>query len=91
MTALVASERAADTPATARRAWARGGIVAAALVAAFAAYLVVMNVFLGTRIFRDAITSSSGSLLVEYPNAYSLFSVRRSVHHLRGRAGIRLA
>jgi hypothetical protein len=79
----VGSKRAADTPMTARRARRAGAIAATALVAAIAAYLVVMNVFLRTRMFRDAITSSSGSLLVEYRNAYSLFFGEAYLHHLR--------
>ena len=62
-------------------------VAAIALVAALGAYLVGMNVFLRTRLFRDAITSSSGSMLVEYRSAYSLFPGRIHVEGLtiRGR------
>lgn len=59
------------------------------LLASFAVYLVAMNVFLRTRLFRDAITSSNGSLLVEYRSAYSLWPGRIHVEGLiiRGRDG----
>ncbi|HTB72813.1 MAG TPA: hypothetical protein VK762_06200 [Polyangiaceae bacterium] len=59
------------------------------IVAALAAYLVGMNLFLRTRLFRNAITSASGSLLVEYRSAYSLFPGRIHVEGLtiRGRDG----
>ncbi len=64
-------------------------IAAIAIVAALAAYLVGMNVLLRTRLFRNAITSTSGSLLVEYRTAYSLFPGRIHVEGLtiRGRDG----
>ena len=62
-------------------------LAALALVAALGAYLVGMNVFLRTRLFRNAITSRSGSLLVDYRSAYSLFPGRIHVEGLtiRGR------
>jgi hypothetical protein len=70
-----------------RRARRALGIGAIALFAALASYLVGMNVFLRTRLFRDAITSSSGSLLVDYRSAYSLWPGRIHVEGLviRGR------
>ena len=54
---------------------------------ALAAYLVGMNVFLRTRMFRGAITSDAGSLRVEYRTAYSLWPGRIHVEDLaiRGR------
>ena len=86
VTAL-AGRAAADTLTRLGRPDARACIAVTALVAAFAAYLVGMNVFLRTRLFRDAITSSSGSLLVEYHSAYSLWPGRIHVEGLtiRGR------
>jgi hypothetical protein len=69
---------------TARRLAAIAGVV---LVAALASYLVGMNVFLRTRLFRDAISSQPGSLLVDYRGAYSLWPGRIHVEGLtiRGR------
>ncbi len=66
---------------------ARGAAIATVL--ALAAYLVGMNVFLRTRMFRGAITSDSGSLRVEYRTAYSLWPGRIHVEDLaiRGRDG----
>lgn len=57
------------------------------LAASFASYLVGMNVFLETRLFRGAISSSPGSLLVDYRAAYSLWPGRIHVEGLaiRGR------
>ena len=57
------------------------------VAAAFASYLVGMNGLLRTRLFRSAITSSTGSLLVDYRSAYSLWPGRIHVEELviRGR------
>lgn len=43
------------------------------VVAFFVLYLVGVNVFLRTRLFRDAINTEPNSLLVEYASAYSIF------------------
>jgi hypothetical protein len=50
-------------------------------------YVVAMNVFLRTRIFRDAITADSGAMRVEYASAYSPWPGRIHVDGLaiRGR------
>jgi hypothetical protein len=45
--------------------------VAVGLAGVTLLYLAAMNVFLRTRLFRDAITSDSGTLRVEYLSAYS--------------------
>jgi len=59
-------------------------MAAALLVAgAVAAYLVGMNTFLQTRLFRDAISAAPGSLLVEYTRAYSIVPGRIHVEGLR--------
>src|ERR1700678_780505 len=67
----------------------RKAVVAAALLVAGAlvVYLVAMNVFLGTRLFRNAISYDPGSLLVDYDKAYSLWPGRIHVEGLviRGR------
>ncbi len=62
-------------------------ITAIALVASVVAYFVGMNVFLRTRLFRSAITSDTGSLLVDYRSAYSPWPGRIHVEGLviRGR------
>jgi hypothetical protein len=62
-------------------------IAGVVLVAAFATYLAGMNLFLRTRLFRSVITSASGSLLVDYREAHSLWPGRIHVEGLviRGR------
>ncbi len=62
-------------------------IAVVVLIAGFAAYLAAMNVFLETRLFRDAISARPGSLLVDYRSAYSLWPGRVHVEGLtiRGR------
>ncbi len=62
-------------------------IVAAVGVGLFALYLVGMNVFLRTRLFRNAISYDPTSLQVEYGSAYSLWPGRIHVEGLaiRGR------
>lgn len=55
-------------------AWRRVGVrVAQGVVAFFVLYLVGVNVFSRTRLFRDAINTKPNSLLIEYASAYSLF------------------
>jgi hypothetical protein len=78
---------ALDIPKLVRTARRAGRIIAIAVVGVFAAYLTGMNLFLRTGMFRDAITSSSGSLLVQYRSAYSLLPGRIHVEGLviRGR------
>jgi hypothetical protein len=58
-------------------------VVAALVVAgALAVYLAAMNVFLGTRLFRHAISYDASSLLVDYDRAYSLWPGRIHVEGL---------
>src|SRR5580698_10479300 len=47
-------------------------IAALVLVGAWALYLVGMNVFVRTRLFRNLISEDPGSILVDYSSAYSL-------------------
>jgi hypothetical protein len=54
-----------------RRVGVGAGWVAVVLAGVTLLYLVSMNVFLRTRLFRDAITADSGALRVEYASAYS--------------------
>ncbi len=88
--ALVRGLTAWDSGASERRYRALRPIARSAgigLIAALALYLAAMNFFLRTRMFRSAITSSSGSLLVDYRSAYSLWPGRIHVEGLtiRGR------
>lgn len=46
-------------------------------------YLVAINVFVRTRLFRDVIGSDPGSLLVDYRSAYSILPGRIHVEGLR--------
>ena len=64
------------------RILARAVVVAALAVAgALVVYLVAMNVFLGTRLFRNAISYEPSALLVDYDRAYSFWPGRI---HVRG-------
>jgi hypothetical protein len=70
------------------RIFGRAFVIAAMVVAgALVVYLVAMNVFLGTRLFRNAISYEPRSLLVDYDRAYSLWPGRIHVEGLviRGR------
>ena len=49
------------------------------------AYLLAMNVFVRTHLFRDLIGADPGSLLVEYASAYSILPGRIHVEDLRMR------
>ncbi len=54
-----------------------------AAVALYAIYLVAMNAFIRTRLFRNAIDFDPNAFTVEYTNAYSLFPTRVHVDDLR--------
>jgi len=66
----------------------RAAVIAAMVVAgAWVVYLVAMNAFLGTRLFRNAISYEPRSLLVDYSRAYSLWPGRIHVEGLVIRGG----
>jgi hypothetical protein len=62
-------------------------VAAISLAGAALTYLIGINVFLRTRLFRDAIGSDPGSLLVDYTSAYSVWpgSVHARGLSIRGR------
>jgi hypothetical protein len=53
------------------------------LVAVWAAYLLAMNIFIRTNLFRSLISADPASLLVEYSSAYSLVPGHIRVRDLR--------
>jgi hypothetical protein len=57
--------------------------LAGLLVGLFALYLVAMNVFLRTRLFRNLISNSPEDVLIDYTSAYSLFPGRIHAEGLR--------
>jgi hypothetical protein len=62
-------------------------LAALAAVSAWALYLVAMNVFLRTRLFRSLVSANPDVMLVDYTSAYSLVPGRIHVERLsiRGR------
>ncbi len=72
----------------ARRIWRETGLVTAKLLACAAAlYVIGLNVFLETRLFRNAINQDISALRVEYTSAYSILPGQIHVEGLtiRGR------